>query len=330
MIAIAIGVTPAAHADSDLAVLGPAAPDDARGGVVTDARQALTRALATKLIDVGPSCALDVACVKATASERAARRAIAVSIEETGKQVKVTLLMVDIVADEELGMRETTVATKKLERELGPLVKKFLDEAPTMRAKELFATGNQHYELGEFAKALEMYRRAYQVKPLAEFLFNIAQCHRKLAQHKEAITMYQSYLVGVPDAENKKLVEELIAESKSALGANDRRESERLAAEKAEQLRKAREAEAARAEAEAAAAKERRRTEQVKSKRRVLPWFAIGLGAAAIVGGAALYFTSETDDGTQPTYRDSRPAGIGVAIGGGVLAATGLLWVARF
>ena len=321
-IAIAIGVTRAAAADSDLAVLGPAAPDDARPALVKDATQALERAL-SKPIEIGPSCAIDLACVKATASERAARRAIAVSIEEAGKQVKVTLLMVDIVADEQLGKRETTVASKKLERELGPLVKKFLDEAPTQRAKELFAQGNQHYELGEYAKALELYKRAYQIKPLAEFLFNIAQCHRKLGQHKEAITMYQSYLVGVPEAENKPLVEDLISESKGALSAADRRESERLAAEKAEQLRKAR-------EAEALAARERRRTEQVKSKRRVVPWLAIGLGAAAIVGGATLYFTSETDDGMQPTYRDSRPAGIGVAIGGGVLTVTGLLWVARF
>ena len=321
-IAIAIGITRIAAADSDLVVLGPAAPEEMKASVVGDAKQAVERAVG-KGIEVGPSCAIDVACVKATASERAARRALAVSLEADGKQVKVTLLMIDIVADEQLGKRDLTFATRKLERELGSAVRKFLDEAPTGRAKELFAQGNQHYELGEFAKALELYKRAYQIKPLAEFLFNIGQCHRKLGQHKEAIAMYQSYLVGVPNADNKPLVDDLIAESKGALDAADRRESERLAAEQAEQLRKAR-------EAEAMTAKERRRTEQVKSKKRVLPWFAIGLGAAAIVGGATLYFTSETDDGTQPTYRDSRPAGIGVAIGGGVLTATGLLWVARF
>jgi len=211
----------------------------------------------------------------------------------------------------------------KLDRELASLLRKFVDEAPTERAKALFVIGNQHYNLGELAQALEMYKRAYQIKPLAEFLFNIAQCHRKLGQHKDAITMYQSYLVGVPDAANKALVDELIAESKAALAAVDQRETDRLAAERAEQLRRAR-------EAEALAASERRRTEQVKSKRRVFPWLAIGIGAAAIIGGGILYATSETDDGTQPTYRDSRPAGIGVAIGGVALAGTGLLWVARF
>ena len=169
-IVIAIGVTRTAVADSDLVVLGPPAAG---------------RALGTTSIEVGPSCALDIACVKASASERAARRAIAVSVEAAGKQVKVTLLMIDIVADEQLGKRELTFAAKKLDRELGPAVKKFLDEAPTGRAKELFAQGNQHYELGEYAKALELYKRAYQIKPLAEFLFNIGQCHRKLGQHKD-------------------------------------------------------------------------------------------------------------------------------------------------
>ena len=208
---------------------------------------------------------------------------------------------------------------------LAPLLRKFVDEAPTERAKALFLVGNQHYNLGELAQALEMYKRAYQIKPLAEFLFNIAQCHRKLGEHKDAITMYQSYLVGVPDAQNKALVDELIAESKAALAAADQRETDRLTTERAraEELRKAR-------EAEALAARERRRTEQVKSKRRVFPWLAIGIGAAAIIGGGILYATSETDDGTQPTYRDARPAGIGVALGGVALAGTGVLWVARF
>jgi hypothetical protein len=127
----------------------------------------------------------------------------------------------------------------------------------------------------------------------------------------------------VPSAQNKPLVDELIAESKAALAAANQREADRLAAERAEELRRAR-------EAEAIAAAERRRAEQTRSQRRVVPWLAIGIGAAALIGGGLLYMTSETDDGTQPTYRDTRPAGIGVAIGGLALAGTGVLWVSRF
>jgi tetratricopeptide (TPR) repeat protein len=278
-------------------------------------------ALARSAVGIDRTCAADTACLVTHAAD--ARRVLSLSLDDDGKQITIELVLVDVTARELIARRDVALATRKVDRELAPIVKKFLDDAPVERAKELFARGNQHYNLGELAQALEMYRRAYQITPLEEFLFNIAQCHRKLGQHREAITMYQSYLVGVPDAENKALVEDLIAESKAALATAEKLESERLAADRAEQLRRAR-------EAEALAARERRRTEQVKSTRKVLPWFAIGLGAAAIIGGSLLYVTSETDDGTRPTYRDSRPAGLGVAIGGGVLAGMGFLWVARF
>ena len=60
---------------------------------------------------------------------------------------------------------------------------------------------------------------------------------------------------------------------------------------------------------------------------RVLPGFTLAVGGAAIVAGALLYFTSEVDDGTKPTYRDSKPVGIGVAAGGAALTALGaVLW----
>jgi hypothetical protein len=61
---------------------------------------------------------------------------------------------------------------------------------------------------------------------------------------------------------------------------------------------------------------------------RVLPALLLGLGVAAIATGVVLYTTSEVDDGTRPTYRDSKPAGIGVAAGGLVIAGIGgWLWV---
>jgi hypothetical protein len=321
-IAILVMTTVTSRAETDVIVLGPATTNSVPQQLTDDVVAAIKRlALPRSAVGIDRTCAADTSCLVTNAAD--ARRVISISVDDSGKAVSIELVLVDVAARELIAKRVLSLAPRKIERELSPLVKKFLDDAPVERAKELFAKGNQHYELGELTEALAMYKRAYQIKPLVEFLFNIAQCHRKLGQHKDAITMYQSYLVGVPDAENKALVEDLIAESRAALEAGDRRESERLGAERAEQLRRAH-------EAEALAAQERRRTEQVKSKRKVLPWFAIGLGAAAIIGGATLYLTSETDDGTQPTYRDSRPAGIGVAIGGGVLAGTGLLWVARF
>ncbi len=61
---------------------------------------------------------------------------------------------------------------------------------------------------------------------------------------------------------------------------------------------------------------------------RVLPGLAFGLGSAALVAGGTLFFTSETDDGTQLYYRDTRLLGAGVAAGGLVLTGIGAwLWL---
>jgi hypothetical protein len=61
---------------------------------------------------------------------------------------------------------------------------------------------------------------------------------------------------------------------------------------------------------------------------KVLPVVVLGLGVAAIGGGAALYFTSEEDTGEKLYYRDTKLAGIGTAAGGVVLTALGTwLWI---
>jgi hypothetical protein len=60
---------------------------------------------------------------------------------------------------------------------------------------------------------------------------------------------------------------------------------------------------------------------------RVLPALVLGLGVAAVAGGAVLYFTSEKDTGEKLFYRDTKPAGVGVAIGGVAVTALGAwLW----
>jgi len=51
----------------------------------------------------------------------------------------------------------------------------------------------------------------------------------------------------------------------------------------------------------------------------------IGVGIGAIAAGGYLYVTSETDDGTKPRYLDTRPAGIGLGIGGVAATAIGFL-----
>ena len=70
-------------------------------------------------------------------------------------------------------------------------------------ARSLYEKGQRQYDLGHFADARQLFESAYEAKAAPALLFNIAQCHRKLGHYQEAINMYQSYLVGVPDASNR-------------------------------------------------------------------------------------------------------------------------------
>lgn len=65
------------------------------------------------------------------------------------------------------------------------------------------------------------------------------------------------------------------------------------------------------------------------TRSRVLPGLALAVGGTAIVAAALLYFTSDVDDGTKPRYRDDKPVGIGLAIGGVAVAAVGTVWWLR-
>src|SRR4051812_16057712 len=50
------------------------------------------------------------------------------------------------------------------------------------------------YDLAHYEKALTIAEELYRLKPTAGVLFNVAQCHRKLGQFKEAAALYRSYL----------------------------------------------------------------------------------------------------------------------------------------
>jgi tetratricopeptide (TPR) repeat protein len=206
VIALLLALAADARAQSlDLVVFGPISDGDAKR--VGDALAKARVALAPKQLDL--ACAARTDCLVAAGAEASARRALAVTVSGG----KIGFVLVDVTDKELISKRDVTIAERRIAKDFAPALKRFLDAAPTDRAKALFAVGNRHYELAEYPQALEIYKKAYRVKPLPAFQFNIAQCHRKLGQHREAIQMYQAYLVGVPSADNKALVESLIEES---------------------------------------------------------------------------------------------------------------------
>jgi tetratricopeptide (TPR) repeat protein len=96
---------------------------------------------------------------------------------------------------------------------------------PTALAKAHFQKGDVAYELGRFDEALREFTAAYEAKRLPAFLFNIGQCHRELKQWEQAIFFYRGYLHALPEAPNRALVDELIADAERALAKHDERAS---------------------------------------------------------------------------------------------------------
>jgi tetratricopeptide (TPR) repeat protein len=203
------------------------------------------------------------------------------------------------------------LGTKALKtKDLAKSLAKTVDAITTDKAKALFAEANQHYSLGEFDQAMTSYSLAYRLKPLPAFLFNIAQCHRKLGHYKDAIAMYQNYLVGVPDAPNKDVVDSLIKEASERQAEEDKRaaaqaklaadlEAKRIEAEK----NKARDERKAK-EAEAHAAEERRQAEALRIKHEretydrhpARAWMiATGVVGAAGLGVGGYFAVQERD-----------------------------------
>jgi tetratricopeptide (TPR) repeat protein len=282
----------------DIVVLPPIGATTDTAPIASALKKTKVGKVATVTVDA--TCAGDPGCLTKTGSQLNAKRIVAIVAGGAG-QLDVTV--VDVGAKLLLGTRSITV--KKADKELGPALGKLVESVTVEKAKALFAEGNQHYNIGEFQPALDLYKLAYRVKPLPAFQFNIAQCHRKLGQHKDAIAMYQAYLVGVPDAPNKDMVESLINESQKAWEHDEARktqlERDRLAAEekKAEEARKAKEADAAaasaRAETEQARIAAEREREKTYNRHPARKWM-IATSVVGLAGlGAGGYFGLQTN-----------------------------------
>jgi hypothetical protein len=77
-------------------------------------------------------------------------------------------------------------------------------------AKQHFDEGTKAFNLGEFPRAVLEYKAAYNAKPDAVFLYNIAQSYRLSGDLQNALFFYKSYLRNTPNASNKREVESRI------------------------------------------------------------------------------------------------------------------------
>jgi len=86
-------------------------------------------------------------------------------------------------------------------------------------AKRYYLSGSKHFDLGEYAEALNDFKEGYRLKDDPVFLYNIAQCYRLLDQNTEALRAYKNYLRRAPNASNRVEVERKIAAIEEAQAA---------------------------------------------------------------------------------------------------------------
>jgi tetratricopeptide (TPR) repeat protein len=126
--------------------------------------------------------------------------------------------------------------------------------------------GLKDYDLGRFKEALDEFSKAYELKALPGFLFNIAQCHRQMHRWERAAFFYRRYLdLSTRRPSNEQVVKDLIAECEQK-----QTEADAKRAQDAEEARKIElaKAEAQKADSEAAAKREEEARRQREEEQR--------------------------------------------------------------
>jgi len=203
---------------------------------------------------------------------------------------------------------------------------------PRARAKEHFEHAEAHYQAEAYDRAISEYLEAYRLVAEPELLFNVAQAYRRQGDRPRAVEYFEKYLAVAPDGRVAARARALLGEVKLEM----KRDEAPQAAAKAPPA-----PEPASYEATLA----RRVPPTPASKGRWLKWAGIGAGAAGVATLAAgVYFgvqakrlSEETTDGTGPwttdndrkvdeAERDETRMFVLLGVGGGVLAAGGVLY----
>jgi tetratricopeptide (TPR) repeat protein len=80
---------------------------------------------------------------------------------------------------------------------------------------EHVALGHRLYQRGQYQEAVIEFRRAYELRDLPRFLYEIAESYRQLGATDQALFYYDRYLAGAPDAPDRDEVEDRVIELES-------------------------------------------------------------------------------------------------------------------
>jgi hypothetical protein len=89
----------------------------------------------------------------------------------------------------------------------------------TARARQEFVEGQHHYDVGDYAQAIELWKRAYLDYADPILLFNIGQAQRLAGDCKSALVTYERYDNVSPSVANRTELDEAKAKCRAALAA---------------------------------------------------------------------------------------------------------------
>jgi tetratricopeptide (TPR) repeat protein len=84
------------------------------------------------------------------------------------------------------------------------------DAARDAQAKDHYEAGTAAFNLGEWLRAVDEYKKAYTAKPEPVLLYDIAQSYRLANDLPNAVFFYRSYLRNQPNAPNHREIDERI------------------------------------------------------------------------------------------------------------------------
>ena len=90
-------------------------------------------------------------------------------------------------------------------------------EDDTASAKDHYQRGTKLYDILKYREAAREFELAYQAKADPAFLYNMGQAYRLAGDNEKAMGAYRSYLRRVPEARNRREVEEHIGALQRAL-----------------------------------------------------------------------------------------------------------------
>ena len=86
------------------------------------------------------------------------------------------------------------------------------DDPAERASRRHYDRGRRLFDLQKFQEALEQFQKAYDAKPIPDFLFNIGQCQRNLGDYEAAVFSFKKFLKLDPDSPLREKVETTIDE----------------------------------------------------------------------------------------------------------------------